>query len=447
MIKRWIKKYSRDESGQIAVITAITAVPILLGVSVALDSSKTNRSNIQLQAALDSAVLAAVTNQTLTPEERETYATDRFWANMSTADNVKFDVTSSEDNIIRVAGKIQIPTLFAGLIGRDTIELEGTAAAEIVKGSTVCMLALDPNSERSFEITHGAALNANCTVQVNSLHKEASYVAGGGQATAQGFCVGGGATGNYAPFVNTECASLEDPFANIDIPSAPTQCIDQEALEALKQDWRSTRDAVENHEIAENIRWAEALAAGETWYPTYFEKSRLKPGNYCEGLVLDANEFVLEPGLYHITSGSLHFLEGTELIGEDVTFVLYDDVKIHIDNGSIMNIKGPTSGDMDGLVITQNLENPSIYDPSYPDVTSTITDGAILNLFGTVYLPSHKVEFLGGSNSTTHAPATSFIAHQISISDGADIRVSADHVAAGISPIQPRTDDGARLMR
>jgi len=47
----------------------------------------------------------------------------------------------------------------------------------------------------------------------------------------------------------------------------------------------------------------------------------------------------------------------------------------------------------------------------------------------------------------TRAPATSFIAHQISIRDGADIGVAADHIAADISPILPRSDDSARLVK
>lgn len=162
---------------------------------------------------------------------------------------------------------------------------------------------------------------------------------------------------------------------------------------------------------------------------------------------MDAKEFIVDPGVYYISGGSLVFEMGTELIGEDVTFILHNDAHLEMRDGSVLNLKSPTSGPLEGLVIAQNLTDKSMDNPTYPNVTSTITDGTQLNLLGTVYLPSHKVEFLGGSSSNSHAPATAFIAHQISVRDGADITVSADHIAAEISPIQPRSDSGVRLVR
>ena len=446
-VKKLIKRYADNESGQVAVITAVVALPILLCVSVALDANMADRGRTKLQSALDSAAIAAVSDQTLNEAERNEQAKERFWANMPILEDVEFNIVSSKEDRVEVEGKMKIPTLFAGIVGRDEINFKGSSAAELVKGSTVCMLALDPDSARSFEVTHGASLEANCSIQVNSRHKEASVVDHGGKASAQGFCIGGGAQGEHLPYVNTECSTLGDPFEQVEIPTPTQGCVDEEELKLLRSDWRSARDAIENHEIDENKRWADALAAGQTWYPTYFEKNHLKPGNYCEGLFLEENEFILDPGVYHITGGSLVFGLGTELIGEGVTFVLHGDAKIEIRDGSILNIKGPQDGPMEGLVIAQKLDNKSMTDPTYPNVTSLITDGSKLNLLGTVYLPSHKIEFLGGSLSKTHAPATSFIAHQISISDGANIGVSSDHVAAGISPIKPRSDDGARLVR
>jgi len=309
------------------------------------------------------------------------------------------------------------------------------------------MLALDPISGRSFEVTSGASLDANCSVQVNSVDKQASVVDHGGRAQAESFCIGGGVYGDHLPYVNTECSTLDDPYQNLEIKKPNEPCVDQAALTALVEDWRSSRDAVENHEIEEHERWDAALAAGQEWYPTFFEKNHLKAGNYCEGLELHGKELILDPGVYHITGGSLVFGLGTELIGEDVTFVLHDKANIDIRNGSILDIKSPMTGPFKGLVIAQSLKDKSMRNPTYPNVKSTITEGAKLNLLGTVYLPSHKINFLGGSLSKTHAPATAFIAHQISISDGANITVSADHIAAGTVPIQPRSDSGVRLIR
>ena len=228
---RKTRRFLIDESGQVAVITAISAIPLLLGVSLAIDSHVTDRSRVRIQAALDNAAIAAISNQTITVAERTDNAETRFLANMSEGEQVNFRAKSSERRI-DVEGSIVVDRLLGGIIGKDTVQINASSAAEVVKGSTVCMLALDPNSNRSFEVTTGAKLQANCAVQVNSVEKQASVVDHGGEASAESFCIGGGAFGEHKPFVNTECSTLDDPykFMEIDAPSEP--CKDQAALDA-----------------------------------------------------------------------------------------------------------------------------------------------------------------------------------------------------------------------
>lgn len=446
LFREKLRQYSKDNSGQFAVTTAVLALPMMVAVSLALDTLRVDRDRTKLKSALDTAVIAAITDQTITSAERSQHAEKRFWINLPNHAGVSVNVVTSESHRVEVEAKMQTPTLFASMIGKDTIDFKQSSVAELVKGSTVCMLALDPDSARSFEVTEGATLDANCSVQVNSLHKQASVIDHGGTAKAQNFCVGGGAQGEYEPYVNTECSSLTDPYTTVEIP-IPGTCVNTETLEGLVNDWRSSRNAIDSHNFYENQRVVEAETAGLIVSPTYFEKNHLSPGNYCGGLFLEGKELILDPGVYHITDGSLVFGLGTKLTGEGVTFILHGTAEIEIRNGSMINLKGPKSGLLEGLVIAQNIDNQPINSPTFPNVTSTISSGATLNLLGTIYLPSHKIEFIEGSEAITEAPATSFIAHQISIRDGANIAVSADHISADIPPIKPRSDDGARLVQ
>jgi len=444
--KSLFRAYATNTSGHFAVTTALIALPLLMGVSIALDSNRTERERTKLKSALDSAAIAAITNQTLTTDERRVYAEKRFWDNINTEHGASVEVVKSGNDRVELMGKIEIPTLMAGVIGKEAVIVQETSASELTKGATVCMLALDEDSDRAFEVTEGATLDADCSIQVNSKHKRAAVVDLGGKAIAQSFCVAGGAEGQYSPYVNTECAAATNPYETIEVP-APGQCINGYELETKLADWRAERDAIENHEILENERWALANSEGRVWYPTYFEKPHLQPGNYCDGLFLEGKEFILDPGVYHISDGTVVFGLGTELIGEGVTFVLHDDARLEIRDGSILNLKGPSTGPLKGLVIAQKTDAKTMSSPNLPNNTSTITDGAILNVLGTIYLPTHQIEFLGGSLAETRAPATSFIAHKISIRDGADIKVATDHKAADIPPILPRSDDGARLVQ
>ncbi|MDB2438521.1 pilus assembly protein [Hellea sp.] len=444
-LKIW-SRFSEDNSGHIAVMTAIIALPMMIGVSVALDAHRIDRDRTRLKSALDGAAIAAITQQTINPAQRADYAKERFWLNVRDIEGVSLQVTQSDSHRVELEGHVKVPTLLTGVVGRDIVDLKEISATELVKGATVCMLALDPDSARSFEVTRGAILDANCSIQVNSISKQAAVMDHGGLATAESYCIGGGATGDFLPYVNTECSVVQDPYAKIEIPE-PGACVDKKDLYLLMNDWRSGRNSVEDHAAAEELRVADAEATGQFYEPTFFKKNTLAPGNYCNGLVMEGKEFELKPGVYHISGGSLVFGSGTELQGEGVTFVLHDKVNIEIRDGSILNIKAPKDGPLRGLVLAQEMEDKSLTNPTYPNVTSTITSGGQLNLLGTVYLPTHKIEFLGGSLSKTRAPATSFIAHQISMSDGADISVDVDHVSADIPPILPRSDESARLVR
>ena len=446
-LKRLIQRYALNDDGQIAVITAISALPLLLVVSVAVDSHRVGVERSKLQAALDGAALAAISDQTITGVERSEQAEARFWSNISADQKVKFSVGSSTDTRIYVQGEMEVDTLFAGIVGRDTVTFKADSAAEITKGSTVCMLALDPDSNRAFEVTTGASLQANCKVQVNSVSKVASVVDHGGKATAESFCVGGDASGEHAPYVNTECGTLTDPYADLEMPETNLPCENFTDLQALLSDWRSARDAVDTHNSGQEAAAEQAAEFGYDFEPYFVERNHLKPGNYCRGIYFSGNELDLDPGEYHITGGDLFIHNGTKLTGKGVTFILHGDARLVIGDGSDLDISGPTEGPLDGLVFAQNLRDKSIYNPTYPNAITTITSGSTFDVLGTIYLPSHKIQFAAGTEGSTHAPATSFIAHQISVADGADLTVSVDHVAAGISPIKPRSDEGVRLVK
>lgn len=193
------------------------------------------------------------------------------------------------------------------IVRRNGLGFVEESASVLTKGSTVCMLALDDDSPRSFLVTEGAYLDAStCGVQVNSRDEKALVIDHGAKATAKSFCVAGGVDGENLPLVNTQCSLLGNPYVSSDFPE-PGQCVNEDDLRALMLDWRSGRNSVEEHEVLEYRRWADAEAAGQIWYPTFFEKNHLQPGNYCKGLFMEGKEFILDPGVYHITSGSLVF--------------------------------------------------------------------------------------------------------------------------------------------
>ena len=444
------KKYWSNDDGQVAVIFSLVLLPVVLITSVAVDSHRQTALNARLATALDSSALAAVTNQTLSESERADYAETYFRNNISRiTEKVNFSVIESGADRVVLEASAELNTSFLGIIGQEFLQVKERAAAEVTQGDVICMLALDPDGERSFEITGGAILSApNCSVQVNSTHEDASVIDHGGVGTAKDFCVTGGADGNFIPFVNTECRAVEDPFKMVTAPKAEP-CMDKEVVNNALTSWQSE-------------------AGGVT----------LTPGTYCGGIVLYNKVVDFEPGTYVIKDGPLIFDNGSRVTAEGVTFVFQGKrARLITNEGSKVNLKAPKEGQFANLAFYQDTSYQGIQiiypygeygDPKYflsgygysdgyfvdPDVDkpsgslieTRIRRGSDLSVIGVVYLPKQKIRFSGGSLLENQAPATSFIGYQISIGDGSKIHVDVDHVAGNINPIEPRSDETARLV-
>ena len=439
-----LSRYRKNTEGQFGVTFALLALPLIAVTTLALDHSFAYKEKLKLANALDDAALASVLNQTLTESERAKYATTYFWQFFDESKDIKFSVLESSSDRVSLLAKTRVPTSVSAIFGKDNIVVTENAASELTQGSVVCMLALDPDGERSFEVTNGATFSADtCSVQVNSTHKEAAIVRNGSIASAKDFCISGGvgqvfgAAGQdkFLPFANTECGAIPDPYQYHRIP-APGDCIPQEKIDEILSDFLS------------DIHYPTPIWNPDTQQLETVEGGVTLPaGTYCGGLKLLGKNVTFEPGEYIMKDGPLFFGSGTRAMGDDVTFVFSGkDSVLHITDGADVGLTAPKRGDLKGLVFAQHVEKRVGIDAALPTGTSVITAGGNLKLVGTAYLPEQKITFLGGSISESQAPSTSFIAYQLLFNDGAKISVAVDHQVVGLPPILPRSDESARLV-
>ena len=175
----------------------------------------------------------------------------------------------------------------------------------------------------------------------------------------------------------------------------------------------------------------------------------LTPGTYCGGLTVAGADVRLLPGTYHMVDGPFVVKDTASVVGEGVTVILAgNEAHLKVESEGRLSLKAPKSGKLRGLVVAEDTARPSISpDDEVERLTSRITSGGRLLVTGTVYLPTHAVEVTGDDSGLgSHAPSTSFIADTLLFDGDGKVRISVDHQAAGLPPVQPRSEDGARLV-
>lgn len=120
-------RFSRDARGTIAVVTAIVAVFVLICAGAAIDYIRLVRTRTDLQAALDSATLAAAAKTGPLDQTAPRYAAFNGSAPQVTVKAVSFSKRS--DGTVEGALTAEIPSSFLRVAGFGQLTLRVTSAA------------------------------------------------------------------------------------------------------------------------------------------------------------------------------------------------------------------------------------------------------------------------------------------------------------------------------
>src|SRR4051794_36355076 len=95
---RFLKRFATDRRGSVAVTFCIAATPLMLMTGAAMDYSRATRERHNMQAALDSALLAAALAK---PAQRESTATNVYRADSSPQARLEETLTFHADDVAR----------------------------------------------------------------------------------------------------------------------------------------------------------------------------------------------------------------------------------------------------------------------------------------------------------------------------------------------------------
>jgi Flp pilus assembly protein TadG len=399
-----LKSCAGDERGAIMPIMAAVLMIAAGGAALAVDLGRAYAVKADLQAAADSAALAAAIMLPDVEAARKSaqLAVDRSLPNlkpMLTDDDLAFGTWNasaraldegSGASAVRVTVQLSesrgnaLETLFAGVLGDTAMDIASSATAG--KSGVFCLLALDQDGN-GLSIDDESLLELTaCSAQVNATHKEALLVENESVLFSDGVCVSGGAKvkGNatISPEPSEYCPPHADPLAGFEMPEIGP-CTD-EGLE------------IKDETIT--------FSAGRV---------------FCDGLKLTGSSHVtLEPGVYVIDDGKFELQDDAVLEGEGVTIILHDDsAELDIKNRASMRLKAPDEGPLKGLLIAQ-LNGP------WEKVKENKWDSSEASeLTGVVYLPNGKFTSRIEANIMGTDACFVLIAKEIKLDGGAKMSI------------------------
>ena len=442
-----LRNFLADNAGNMSVIFAVSAVPLMLIASVAMDVSYAERTDNNLQNALDRAALAAVANPNLNAAERQLFAQKVFNDNFVSKHKASLSFpTESNSAIFSIEGEVSIPTTLGAIANMKSLAVDATSTAILEEEGSICVLSLAPDGPNRVRFSDNATFNApNCTVQVNSSDAGALLNAGTTIPKAAGFCAVGSGSGQFEPLLNSECRPVSDPYENL-TPPADAPCLSFSNGGALfSQVNLFLNTPGRGRSLGQDLGLVPSGVDSENGTGS---NVTMRPGLYCGGLTVDGIDVQFLPGTYIIRGGNLTFKNISQAEALGVTFVLQDNATVNIELGAQLRVKAPKDGNYAGIAFYQVPPTPQDDEIiTFPTAASSLSSGGQLDVEGTLYFPSQSLEISGDSFFGSQAKATSFIAYEIDFSGEAISMVSVDYRAANLPPLEPRTTGGPRLIK
>lgn len=176
----------------------------------------------------------------------------------------------------------------------------------------------------------------------------------------------------------------------------------------------------------------------------------LTPGTYCGGLTVDGISVRFMEGDYIFKDGPLTFLNQSQAKADKVTFGFSGTgATLNVEGGSSLDIRAATYGPRQGLAFMQMVDNAAPGNRKTVSAINRISSGGKISMSGTAYFPDQTLMISGeDTHLGANSPAVGLIADKIEFrgENNARVIIAADHVQAGIPPLQPQVDDGVRLI-
>jgi Flp pilus assembly protein TadG len=413
-----LQRFRRDERGNVMIMGAIFIPVAIAAVGAAVSYSSGNAARTNMQAALDSAVLAGAIAMDSGTDPIAT-AQNAFQSNVasftkSTASNIAASFTLSG---ITISGQASADATnpFGGIIGTRTYAL-GVTAAATKQSMPVCVLGLNGLDNGSFDVNGNPQVDIGCAVQANTTSRTGMTQEGNAPVTAKKFGVTGGhKTNNYSPPPTDGSAKINDPYASLRFPY-----------------------------------YDDCSKGGGNKNVDIKDSTTLSPGTYCGGLHIFGNGTVvtLQPGIYVMVDGPL-WIDGNATLTGDRVMIAFTGKgsTLQVWGNSVVNLTSPTSGT---YVNMQFFQNPN--DDNTRGLWASIggssggnQGSAKLTYDGVAYFPTQNFWVFGNAVMNANSPGVAVVADKVWVQGSATFNVTNNNPRS--LPVKaPTITYGAKLL-
>ncbi len=130
--KKHVQRFSAESSGTVAILFALSAIPVMMAAGLAVDMMRSNNARNNLQAALDAGALSAAAAANLSVSEREAVARATFAANFKPITGVIVNPAVSVDgDAVSMSAEFDYPTAFMRVAGYNTMDIASSVTVNL----------------------------------------------------------------------------------------------------------------------------------------------------------------------------------------------------------------------------------------------------------------------------------------------------------------------------
>lgn len=416
-----IRRFMRQDGGQVVVLVALAMSGLLLGVGLAIDTGQLFVARRDAQSAADAAAWAGAVKiyQGGTAAEAISAATtDAALNGYSTGGTTTVTVVSpptsgefsGDPRYVQASITLDVATIFipGATAGKTRITVNATGGAAPY-GSGYAILTLDPDDQQAFKVSgNGNTSVSGAGIKVNSNANQAAQISGNGNVTVaspySAEVVGGvqqSGSGGFSPAAVLGGSPVGDPYAALPEPSIVGQTI------FVNTDMSSDT-------CSPSLNWT---CSGSTYV--------LSPGVYDGGIKISGNGTVtMNAGVYILRNGGFQMSGNGSVTGAGV--MMFNTVADHplsigscdqwkISGNGAISFSAPTSGTYKGMLVWQDED--CVKDISWSG------NGSVTSSSGTIYGPNADFQISGNGTATMNVNSQ-IVTKTFKISGNADINLN-----------------------